>query len=172
MYHTTPHMTFVGSALYDVAQYPENITDDIFTYYCTKSHVKVMNQYNLSKLLLLYAVIKLSSSVDDSIVINSLDPCFCKTGLGGESSGSAKFARAIFAFLFARTAEEGSRLIVKAASMGRESHGGYMRAGELQAYAPIITSAEGVQRSEHVWEALCSKLEGLQPGVLANVTAV
>lgn len=129
-------------------------------------------RYNLSKLLLLYAVIKLSSSVDDSIVINSLDPCFCKTGLGGESSGSAKFARAIFAFLFARTAEEGSRLIVKAASMGRESHGGYMRAGELQAYAPIITSAEGVQRSEHVWEALCSKLEGLQPGVLANVTAV
>lgn len=44
MYHSTPHMTFVGSALYDVAQYPENIKDDIFTYYCTKSHVKVMNQ--------------------------------------------------------------------------------------------------------------------------------
>lgn len=44
MYDSTPHMTFVGSALYDVAQYPENIKDDVFTYYCTKSHVKVMNQ--------------------------------------------------------------------------------------------------------------------------------
>jgi hypothetical protein len=131
-----------------------------------------LQRYNLSKLLLLYAIIKLASMVDDPIVINSLDPCFCKTGLGGDSSGSAKAARAIFASLFARTAEEGSRLIVKAASAGRETHGGYMRAGKLQAYAPMITSAEGVKRSEHVWKALCSKLEALQPGVMANVTTV
>lgn len=47
-----------------------------------------------------------------------------------------------------------------------------MRAGELQAYAPVITNAEGVERSEHVWEALSSKLEALKPGIMANVTAV
>lgn len=41
---STSHMTFVGSALYDVAQYPEYHGDDIFTYYSNKSHVKVMNQ--------------------------------------------------------------------------------------------------------------------------------
>jgi uncharacterized protein (DUF1778 family) len=81
-------------------------------------------------------------------------------------------ARAVFAFLFARTAEEGSRLIVQAASAGGETHGGYMRAGELQAYAPIITNAEGVKRSEHVWGALCSKLEALQPGIMDNVIAI
>lgn len=79
---------------------------------------------------------------------------------------------AIFVSLFARTAEEGSRLIVKAASAGRETHGRYMRAGELQAYAPIITNAEGVKRSDHVWKSLCSKLEALQPGVMAEVSAL
>lgn len=47
-----------------------------------------------------------------------------------------------------------------------------MRAGELQAYAPVITNAEGVGRSEHVWEALSSKLEALKPGIMASVTAV
>lgn len=43
-YESTPYMTFVGSALYDVAKYPEDHGDDIFTYYADKSHVKVMNQ--------------------------------------------------------------------------------------------------------------------------------
>lgn len=45
-----------------------------------------------------------------------------------------------------------------------------MRAGALQAYAPVITNAEGIKRSEHVWGALSSKLEASQPGVMANVT--
>lgn len=43
-YGSTPHMTFVGSALYDGAKYPKDHGDDIFTYYADKSHVKTMNQ--------------------------------------------------------------------------------------------------------------------------------
>jgi hypothetical protein len=62
---------------------------------------------------------KLSSIINDSIVINSLNPYFCKTGLGGESSDSARAAHAVFASLFAHTTEEGSRLIVKVASAER-----------------------------------------------------
>jgi retinol dehydrogenase-12 len=140
------------------------------------------NRYNLSKLLLLYAIIKLASIIDpitndksrDStpIVINSLDPCFCKTGLAGELTGVYKAVFKSFEFLFARPAEEGSRLVVTAASAGRETHGGYMRAGVLQAYAPFITSEDGVKKSEYVWELLSRKLEQLQPGILANVNTV
>lgn len=44
MYGSTPHMTFVGSALYDVAKYPESHGDDIFTYFADKSRMKAMNQ--------------------------------------------------------------------------------------------------------------------------------
>ena len=78
----------------------------------------------------------------------------------------------VFEFLFARPAEEGSRLVVTAASAGRQTHGGYMRAGALQKYAPFITSEDGIARSNDVWEKLNRKLEQLQPGILANMNTV
>ncbi len=40
----TPHMTFVASALYDVAKYPENHGEDIFAWFRDESHVNAMNQ--------------------------------------------------------------------------------------------------------------------------------
>lgn len=103
------------------------------------------------------------------MVINSLDPCFCKTELGSDVTGWQKVLHAAFRAMFARTAEEGSRLIVIAASVGRETHGKYMRAGAVQEYAPFITNEQGVKRSEQIWESLCARLERLQPGILANL---
>ncbi|KAK9326964.1 hypothetical protein V1520DRAFT_387841 [Lipomyces starkeyi] len=181
-YGVTPHMTFVGSAMYDAAKYPEEHGDDIFDWLSDKSHVNTIDQYNLTKLVLLYAIIKLASIVDpitndksrdsNPIVINSLDPCFCKTGLAGELTGVFKAVFKSFEFLFARSAEEGSRLVVAAASAGRQTHGLYMRAGALQKYAPFITSRDGVKKSNYIWEQLGRKLEQLQPGILANVNTV
>lgn len=43
-YSTTPHMTIVTSALYDVAKYPEEHSGDIFTWFKNESHVNKMNQ--------------------------------------------------------------------------------------------------------------------------------
>lgn len=140
------------------------------------------NRYSLSKLLLLYTIIKLASIIDpiakdksrDSypIVINSLDPCFCRTGLAGELTGGIKALYKVFEFIFARPAEEGSRLVVTAASAGRPTHGGYMRAGALQEYAPFITSEDGVKKSNHIWEQLGRRLEELQPGILAHLNTL
>jgi retinol dehydrogenase-12 len=130
----------------------------------------------------LYLIIKLASITDPStndksadptpIVINSLDPCFCKTGLAGELTGGFKAFFKLFELLFARTAEEGSRLVVTAASAGRQTHGKYMRAGAVQEYAPFITSAAGVEKSEYLWEQLSEKLEHLQPGIMASINTV
>ncbi|KAL3455535.1 NAD(P)-binding protein [Aspergillus heterothallicus] len=177
-YNTTPHMTFVGSALYDVAKYPENHGDDILAWYADKSHFDGMNQYNVSKLLLIYGILKLTSLVDpisghtespNKIVINSLDPCFCKTNLTTETTGALKIFFTIFERLFARSAEEGSRLVVQTASAGRETHGGYMRAGSLREYIPSINDADGVRKREAFWDLLCRKLEELEPGILGNL---
>jgi retinol dehydrogenase-12 len=139
-------------------------------------------RYNLSKLLLLYAIIKLASLVDpilndksqdsNTIVINSLDPCFCKTGLAGDLTGGFKALFKFFEFIFARPAEEGSRLVVTAAAARRQTHGGYIRAGALQAYPPFISNEDGVDKSNHVWEQLGRKLEQMQPGIMANVNTV
>jgi retinol dehydrogenase-12 len=86
------------------------------------------NRYNLSKLLQVLVIRKLASIVDPTtddkstdsscIVINCLDPCFCRTGLARDLSPGLKFFFRVFAALFARTAEEGSRLVVITASAG------------------------------------------------------
>jgi retinol dehydrogenase-12 len=44
VYGVTPHLTFVGSALYDVAKYPEKHGDDIFAWFSDKTHVNTMDQ--------------------------------------------------------------------------------------------------------------------------------
>ncbi|KAH8907672.1 NAD(P)-binding protein [Coniochaeta sp. PMI_546] len=172
-YRVTPHMTFLSSALYDVAKYPEKHGDDIFAWFRDKSHVNPINQYNLSKLLQLYATIRLSAMVGianstepNPIVINSLDPCFCKTGLPGELKGALRIFVRIFEAIAARTAEEGARLVVQAAAAGRETHGLYMRAGVVQKYAPNVLDND---KATYVWELLCKKLEELQPGVLRSL---
>lgn len=130
------------------------------------------SRYNLSKLLQLYIIRKLCAAVDaanttdNPIVINSVDPCFCKTGLSADLRGIARVLLKIFEMITARTAEEGSRLVVQAASAGKQTHGKYMRAGAVQAYAPIALDDE---RAAYVWDLLCGKLEKLQPGILQNI---
>ncbi|RAH47979.1 NAD(P)-binding protein [Aspergillus brunneoviolaceus CBS 621.78] len=171
-YGVTPVITFVASALYDIAEYPAQHGEDIFTWFREESHVNFMNQYNLSKLLQLYAMIKLAALVDStsdrssSIAVNALDPCFCKTGIISESTGLARVLFKIFEAITARTAEEGARLVVQTAAAGRETHGRYMRAGGVQAYAPI---AADERRATYVWDALCGRLEAIQPGIMQNL---
>ena len=203
-FKVAPHMTFVASALYDLAKYPQEPGDDIFAWFGDKNHVNMTDfnqsvmlqsishakysltiveiRYNLSKLLLMYVIVKLASIIDpvtkdksrdpNPIIINSLDPCFCKTGLASELTGGFKAFYKLFEFLFARKAEEGSRLVVTAASAGRQTHGGYMRAGALQVYAPCITSEDGIAKGNNLWEQLGRKLEQLQPGILADLDAI
>lgn len=81
-------------------------------------------------------------------------------------TGRPKTFFKIFEFLAARTAEEGARLVVQAASAGREMHGLYLRAGNVQAYAPI---AQDEEKAAHVWNVLRQRLEKLQPGILQNL---
>jgi retinol dehydrogenase-12 len=137
------------------------------------------NRYNLSKLFQVFVIRKLASMIDPTtddksadstpIVINCLDPCYCRSELGRDLSPLLKPIGKIFEFLFARTTEEGSRLVVIAASAGRKTHGGYMRGGNLKSYSPLITSEDGIQKERYVWEQLERKLEGIQSGILANV---
>ena len=44
VYGVTPHLTFVGSALYDAAKYPEKHGDDIFAWFSDKANANMMDQ--------------------------------------------------------------------------------------------------------------------------------
>ncbi|KAK3380733.1 hypothetical protein B0T24DRAFT_199969 [Lasiosphaeria ovina] len=172
-YNTTPVMTIVGSALYDIAKYPKDPGEDIFTYFTDKTKVNPWNQYNLSKLIQLYTLIKLATLVDPldgaephPIVVNSVDPCFCETGLSREVTGLTRVVTKTFAAIAARPADDGARQIVHAASTGRETHGLYMRAGAIQAYKPI---ASDPAKTEYLWEVLSKRLVKLDPTILENL---
>ncbi|KAK5655828.1 hypothetical protein OQA88_5366 [Cercophora sp. LCS_1] len=169
----TPHMTTVSSALYEDAKFPDTRGEDLFAWFADEKHVDKVNQYNLSKLLQIFTIIRLSALVDTpgttnphTLVINSLDPCFCKTGLGSDLTGPLKFFMKVFQAITARTAEEGSRLVVQAASAGRVTHGKYMRCGEVREYHSIAMDA---RKTDEVWDSLCRRLEERQPGVLMNL---
>ena len=137
------------------------------------------NRYAVSKLFQIFMIRKLATVVDPStatkpsppnpIVINSLDPCFCKSELVRDIPAAVRPVFKLFSFLFARTAEEGSRCVVIASSSGRESHGGYMRVGASKEYAPMITTKEGRDNEEYVWEQLEKKLKAIHPGIFANL---
>ncbi|MCJ1396311.1 hypothetical protein MMC18_009200 [Xylographa bjoerkii] len=173
---TTPHLTFVTSALYDVASFPPR-QKDIFAWQALEKNNSMMSVYNLTKLFQILVIRELASiihsnpSAADAIVIDCLDPMMCKTDLGRSFPKAVQVIGKVFQAMFARSAEEGARCLVLAASAGRELHGGYMRAGVVRAYAPVVTSAEGVQNSKYVWEQLAMKLEKIQPGIVAGVTA-
>ena len=153
------------------------------------------NRYNLSKLLQIHILVKLSSLIDpvttttttnpttnpnhntnpnpnpntNQITINTLDPTFCKTNLGSSSPEmpkAIKLAGKIFTALTARTAEEGARLVVQAASAGRATHGLYQRAGAVRGYDPCVLDRVGKERGEVVWKGLCGLLEGIEGGVV------
>lgn len=119
-------------------------------------------RYNLSKLIQLYTLIELATLVDPldgtepyPIVINSVDPCFCETGLSREVTGLTRAVVKTFAAIAARPADDGARQVVQAASCGRETHGLYMRAGAVQAYKPI---AADPRKTEYLWEVMCRRL--------------
>ncbi|KAH8163369.1 hypothetical protein CIB48_g4885 [Xylaria polymorpha] len=172
-FRTIPIMTIVGSALYDRASYPEDAGQDLFTYFTDESKFNPWNQYSLSKLIQLYTLIKLATLVDPvndtrayPIVINSVDPCFCETGLSHEVTGMTRLAVKAFAAFAARPADDGARQIVHAASLGRETHGLYLRAGALQAYKPI---AQDEKKTEYLWKVLSKRLEKLDPNIMDNL---
>lgn len=68
------------------------------------------------------------------MTINIVDPGLCYTDISRNAEGSTYWGMKIMRALLAWTAEEGSRTIVHAASLGRESHGIYISLCRLEKY--------------------------------------
>lgn len=89
---------------------------------------KMEARYNLSKLLVIYAVRELAqrdaASGKSSIIINTPNPSWCKSNLARERADETgfKFTEKVFA----RSTEEGSRALVHGLLAGKESNGQYL----------------------------------------------
>ncbi|EGX44924.1 hypothetical protein AOL_s00173g25 [Orbilia oligospora ATCC 24927] len=116
-----------------------------------------MDKYMISKLLEIYFVRELSKWVDRNykgeVVITGVNPGLCHSELIRET-GLVKLVGDTFKWIFARTAEEGSRNYLWAATAGREAHGQYVSSCEVQRAADTVTSEEGQKLGAKVYQEI------------------
>ncbi len=94
----------------------------------------MLHSYSVSKLVLLLATRELSQNTraEPKIVLNSVAPGLCHSDLGRNLTGEGAKAIEGRKAQYARTAEEGSRTLVHAVTLGWEAHGRYLSDCEIQ----------------------------------------
>lgn len=128
------HLCFVSSGNYEFADIPPSVRNDpsVLRYYSHPDNFAgVEPQYNLSKLFLMYAVNELAARSDarkkdgsGSVIINSVNPGATATSLTRNIDSLAlRLLAFVYLRLLARTAEQGSRSLVSACTIGKEGHG-------------------------------------------------
>ena len=138
------HMVIVSSQLYtsvtaeEISAGSENILKA-----CSDSEGRFAaatggnRQYSISKLLLMFAMKKLASSVmspgdEPQVLVTACCPGAALTDLGRQyNRWYERFGIQLFGLFVTRTVEEGSRTLVSAATLGAESHGGFWKNDKL-----------------------------------------
>lgn len=161
---TTAHWTVVSSEVHAYAKFLESKEPAIFKALDANYQQDMSDCYRTSKLLTILIIRKIAPTIAESgVIFNHLSPGLCHSGL----FRSAGWLPAVLKFVFARTAEVGSRTLVAAAVAGQESHGKYMIDGVVDddALSAFVKSEDGSQVGERVWAELSTILEEIQPGI-------
>ncbi|PWY66765.1 putative short-chain dehydrogenase/reductase family protein [Aspergillus heteromorphus CBS 117.55] len=164
-----PRLNIVASEVHAWAKFPERKAAQIFEALDDEAAGTMGERYQTSKLLDVLLTRELADKQpDQSVVINYLNPGFCRTLLGRDSDSCAFAA---MQRVLGRTSEVGSRTLVAAAAAGWESHGEYMSNGVVAPHAlsPLVTSAEGKELQGRLWGELEAILEVIRPGVMKGL---
>ncbi|KAI6782560.1 uncharacterized protein J7T54_003571 [Emericellopsis cladophorae] len=125
-------------------------------------------RYNLTKLLVIYAVRELATLNNGSIIINTPNPSWCKSGLAHEQMAADPGAKQAEALL-ARSTEEGSRALVHGLLSGDDTNGQYLSNCQVHSPSCQVTGSWGQQTQKEFFRELVEKLETIQTGIKANV---
>ncbi|KAF2089161.1 NAD(P)-binding protein [Saccharata proteae CBS 121410] len=176
-HNTLGHLTIVSSEVHFFTSFPERKTSgSIFAHLADKDKARMMDRYNVSKLLEVLTVRHLAQdpalpsnkdNKDYPVVINTVNPGFCYSNLR-RNMGQSIFID-LFEKALARTEEVGSRSFVYAAQAGRESHGQYISDSKITPPSKLVQSQEGQVLHDRVWGELKDILESIVPGVTNNV---
>lgn len=109
------------------------------------------------------------SATKGSVILNTLNPGFCRTALFRHNRFPASAALAVTTRLLGRSAESGSRVLVYAAAAGPETHGRWLDSCETREPSAFVRSAEGQEAQARVYEELMAILEGIEPGITKNI---
>ncbi|KJZ74186.1 hypothetical protein HIM_06417 [Hirsutella minnesotensis 3608] len=170
---TRPTLTFVSSAVHAFTSFAERsaprgrILETVGDRALAEK--RWAEQYPISKLLGVFGARALAerrpASVTPPVTVNLVHPGMCHSELARDSQSWGFW---LWRQALSRSTEYGSRTLVHAASQGADSHGQYLADCAVAAPAPLVTSPEGREAQERVWEEIVAKLEAIQPGVTDN----
>lgn len=158
------------------AQFSERKLPEIFPSFKTAKNLH--DRYGVSKLLDILLVKQLADAISPSsssssspppVIVNGPHPGFCRTELFRTIPVLGQVVLGFFLRLLGRSSEEGARTLVAAALAGPESHGRYMCDAKVGNEAPWVRSEEAEQVGRKAWAELLVILEGILPGVTANL---
>ncbi|GAO17616.1 hypothetical protein UVI_02050990 [Ustilaginoidea virens] len=164
--NTHATITFTGHQ-HNFVELAERHEPDVLDALSDRSRADMATRYFVSKLVGLLCVREMAQRAGSAgpVVINCLNPGFCHSQLGRE----AGWYLYVMALLLARPAEVGGRMIVGAAAGGPGTHGKYISDGAVAEPSAFVRSEEGGRVQRRVWDELVARLEGVVPGVAANL---
>jgi retinol dehydrogenase-12 len=166
----TPRLVIVSSDTHEMTSLPERkSTNGIFNLLNDKSKADMRMRYANSKLMEVLTVREIvAKHAPDGypVAISYVNPGFCRSELMRDMPMTQKI---MYPLMNARTSEVGSRILVFAASGGKENHGKYISNAQIMEPSNFVKSEEGRKTGERVWQELTAKLEKIQPDILSKL---
>ncbi|KAF4345547.1 light induced alcohol dehydrogenase Bli-4 [Fusarium beomiforme] len=146
---------------------PDEKAGKIFSRLNNPEKSDMASRYYVSKLIVLYITREIAARLDSSekstVVINTPNPSYCKSGLMREMEERTP------PDFMARTSEMGSRALVAGVLAGPESNGKYMTNCQIHDPACHVTNKTGAKIQTALFQELLEKLETIAPGVCKKI---
>ncbi|KAL2152507.1 hypothetical protein VTH82DRAFT_5691 [Thermothelomyces myriococcoides] len=172
-FNVEPVVTLVGSEGHFWTRFVEKDQPRIFEAF--RPGGAMQERYMTTKLLDILIMRELAAQLDAAnagtspVVVNAANPGLCKSSLFRNVFLIGQFFLAIVTFVIGHTSEQGARALLAAATGGRETHGKYVDCGKVDDPSPFVMSKKGEVAQKRVWDELMEILDGIEPGVSANV---
>ncbi|KIW06221.1 uncharacterized protein PV09_02697 [Verruconis gallopava] len=175
--HWTPVIEIVSSGLHAKVNVSEAAENAPLEEYNKPEGFEGQQQYNRSKLLVQCVVRALAKRLqpneetDPEVIITSVCPGACATGLGRElmTNFFIRMAAAVFFALFFRTAEQGARSFVSATIQGNAANGRFWKNDVFQPDAANISGEKGERLVDLVWYEVVRSLSKDVPEITGLV---
>jgi NAD(P)-dependent dehydrogenase (short-subunit alcohol dehydrogenase family) len=157
-----PHISFVNSMAHlevDPEWIPEGQT--LLQRINDPSKYNQVQQYYLVKLAAMFAIrglIERLGSDSDKIVINATCPGMCKTNMGNGFPVTQRMFMAIFYIFFGKSAEAGSRCLVSATALGKDSQGKLWTNDKIVGSSKFMESERGNDMYRETWNEMLAIL--------------
>ncbi|TLD32348.1 short chain dehydrogenase [Venturia nashicola] len=164
---TKSRVVVVTSDAHHMAKFPERLAPNVFDAFKDPLSKNQDDRYPTSKLLEILIVRELAAA-SPAIVINSVNPGYCKSELQRYATPLRYLLVKLGGFFVARSTEVGSRTLLAGAASGEETNGKYMSNCVIAKPVAWIDTEHGLQVGKKAWVDLLQVLESIQQDVTSR----